>query len=644
MQRAEDRARDARRAAAGVEPVSAVHRAREDAVHGMLARARRDREAQERAVAAAARSVFVGLCEASPERPDLRCDADDRKWLDGKLAVAGSAYLADAAPFAHRAAVAAEELAEAEASFDAVDRRFERLPRLDRKETFGLRGLVAPFVYGRPDHATTDCEDCRKGLAEAASKLNKALLLDRDGGRVADDFVRTATSKATTYFSTYGAVDWNHKDVLDNPSKRHAAVARAFKDGACRVKGDASSTVGEKRVDKLCAPWSALKHEMRGALRRLRGRAKATTATLAALGPWAAAAGRVGNASGDAAVVAAYAAAREAAARAARAAEFAHERTVDGAPGFVPENGTDAYGNLSASLGEAADRHRAVAQALATDPEARALASLDAAVAELNATLAREAALEADARAYVDARPSEKLLIAARDAENKLAHLAGEAKKAGFALQDALAAAAAANALGPPPSREDADALREAYRRSLAAHGAAAGALRAAEAAVGADVAADAHGAVAALAFALDRRVDAPSVAAAHRARQLAALLKTAEVAGSCAPDVRDGAPPPAAGAGARLVARRAAGVLSLAAPNAARRWVAALPCGFEVGPRAAWFGAAADAALGLAVLRGEAHVVAGPAPRGALRFWPGSPPDFAPADGAWLLRRDEGA
>ena len=107
---------------------------------------------------------------------------------------------------------------------------------------------------------------------------------------------------------------------------------------------------------------------------------------------------------------------------------------------------------------------------------------------------------------------------------------------------------------------------------------------------------------------------------------------------------MRDGAPPPAAGAGARLVARRAAGVLSLAAPNAARRWVAALPCGFEVGPRAAWFGAAADAALGLAVLRGEAHVVAGPAPRGALRFWPGSPPDFAPADGAWLLRRDEGA
>ena len=121
-------------------------------------------------------------------------DADDRKWLDGKLAVAGSAYLVDAAPFAHRAAVAAEELAEAEASFDAVDRRFERLPRLDRKETFGLRGLVAPFVYGRPDHATTDWEDCRRGLAEAASKLNKALLLSQgDGGAlcaVADEECR----------------------------------------------------------------------------------------------------------------------------------------------------------------------------------------------------------------------------------------------------------------------------------------------------------------------------------------------------------------------------------------------------------------------------------------------------------------------
>ncbi|KAH8063589.1 hypothetical protein JL722_2770 [Aureococcus anophagefferens] len=487
MQKAEDRARDARRAAAGVEPVSAVHRAREDAVHGM--RSARDREAQERA-AAAARSVFVGLCEASPERPDLRCDADDRKWLDGKLAVAGSAYLADAAPFAHRAAVAAEELAEAEASFDAVDRRFERLPRLDRKETFGLRGLVAPF-------------DCRKGLAEAASKLNKALLLDKDGGRVADDFVRTATSKATTYFSTYGAVDWNHKDILENPSKRNAAVARA----------------------------------------------------------------------------------------------------------------------------------------LATDPEARALASLDAAVAS-STRRSREAALEADAAPSLT-RPSEKLLIAARDAENRLAHLAGEAKKAGFALQDALAAAAAANALGPPPSREDADALRDAYRRSLAAHGAAAGALEAAEAAVGADVAADAHDAVAALAFALDRRRRRPSPLAHPRAssRRSSRRPRSPRPARrTCATARRR--PPRARARGSPRARRRP----EPRGPNAPRRWVAALPCGFEVGPRAAWFGAAADAALGLAVLRGEAHVVAGPAPRGALRFWPGSPPDFAPADGAWLLRRDGGA
>ena len=68
-------------------------------------------------------------------------------------------------------------------------------------------------------------------------------------------------------------------------------------------------------------------------------------------------------------------------------------------------------------------------------------------------------------------------------------------------------------------------------------------------------------------------------------------------------------------------------------------RWIAALTCADAARPHAAWFAPDADVALGLAVLADRAHVVFGPAPNGQNRFWPGSPPDFALADGAWLLR-----
>ena len=41
--------------------------------------------------------------------------------------------------------------------------------------------------------------------------------------------------------------------------------------------------------------------------------------------------------------------------------------------------------------------------------------------------------------------------------------------------------------------------------------------------------------------------------------------------------------------------------------------------------------------ALGLAVLGGRAHIALGKTAGGA--FWPGAAADFAPAEGAWLMR-----
>ena len=127
-----------------------------------------------------------GLCDATVKRPHLRCDNEDRKWLDEQLGLlgnrpasrgdrhaieqvsrrwrggrrddfhtAGSAFLKEE-PFQHKADIAREDWEEAVSGSKILELRFKTLPRLARKETYAHKTLIAPFVYGKAHHVTSN--------------------------------------------------------------------------------------------------------------------------------------------------------------------------------------------------------------------------------------------------------------------------------------------------------------------------------------------------------------------------------------------------------------------------------------------------------------------------------------------------------
>ena len=551
-----------------MEPVTAVHRAREDALLDTLSAARDEAERRAKAASAAARPAIVGLCEATPALPQLACTTEERRWLDGALTARGSPFLADPAEMDHRDLVAAEDHGEAVDATAAIERRFASLPRFDRKETYALKPLMAPLVYGRPALPPTDCgEGARNDLHAATQKLWDALVLLEDGGKVADVFLRRAIDLVHGYYRTFGDVNWAEPNM--NDERLGHWIASVFDDAYCRPKSwrrdprtilPPPSTPTARRVEPLCAPWAALKHEMRARTRDLASRRAATSARRAARVPWADAAGRVAAAAADPAVVAGYGVARAAERAAAASAVAGGARGLEADARFVPENGTDFYGALGTAGALASDAFRAVAQALAMDARARTLATLDAAVAEKNETAARVSALEEDMRGYVLARPSEAALHDYRDAEAALHRARADADASRAALADALAAAAARDAAGPPPSRGDADRLRgERDENALAAEAAAA---TLASFGPGAAASAAAVGdAAASLAAALEGRGDGPSAFAARAATKLAAALGAAGApARTCAADAADAAGPrKRSGSVARAVAAAAA-------------------------------------------------------------------------------------
>ena len=57
-----------------------------------------------------------------------------------------------------------------------LEKRFKRLPRLSRKETYAHKTLIAPFVYGKAHHVTSNAtKKERDALQRALSLLQKDL-------------------------------------------------------------------------------------------------------------------------------------------------------------------------------------------------------------------------------------------------------------------------------------------------------------------------------------------------------------------------------------------------------------------------------------------------------------------------------------
>ena len=57
-----------------------------------------------------------------------------------------------------------------------LEKRFKKLPRLSRKETYAHKTLIAPFVYGKAHHVTSNAtKKERDALQRALSLLQKDL-------------------------------------------------------------------------------------------------------------------------------------------------------------------------------------------------------------------------------------------------------------------------------------------------------------------------------------------------------------------------------------------------------------------------------------------------------------------------------------
>ena len=124
----------------------------------------------------------------------------------------GSAFLKEE-PFQHKADIAREEWEEAVSGSKILEKRFKTLPRLARKETYAHKTLIAPFVYGKAHHVTSNAtkterdalqralsllmKDLSSSAAELRSKDNKV----KETAKAVDALLRRAQTKAGQYIS-----------------------------------------------------------------------------------------------------------------------------------------------------------------------------------------------------------------------------------------------------------------------------------------------------------------------------------------------------------------------------------------------------------------------------------------------------------
>ena len=652
----------ARKGSDAVMPLVAQHKAREDALLATLAQTRRENDEADRSVRSHLRDTVRGLCDATLEKPHLRCDNEERKWLDAQLGLLGSAFLSSPEPFEHKAAISREDWEESVAALQTLEARFRALPRLARKETYAHKTLLAPFVYGKAHPPTSKVSTKEraslqlslttlgKDLTSSSIELRSKDNVVKDYARAVDALLRRAQTKASQYISRFGIVHWASMR-WDQPT-HELLVLNAF--NGCRVKQEdprvrrpANWTF--MRVELMCPPWPALRYELKARVAELRHKYDASLDRLAVVREtWLPAAQKVENASlqADAGMRDGYARQRldDLAQASSEIGSTANAVESDPLNNISTNASINTYGTLLENDGNGtkADAFKVSAQQLmatATDQldadykRAAELALLDAVVASRNTTAARRGALQSDAKGYALHRPSEEKLREVVAAENLLRTAQTALDKAGEVLEEALANAAAVQVTGPS-EMHDVAALQQEFEAAVIDDKEARALLQAldpsntmASSAFRAKEAADQ------LVLSLNHRVERDAVDAVSQARRLSEQLREPGRKPSLA------CPTELVGSGveARLVRVDSVIVLPPASPGGEARWVAHVPCSTGFAHRA-WLGLAPGFAMGLAVLHGQAHVAFGEAEGGAL--WPGKPSDFSRAEGAWLQKR----
>ena len=89
----EERLKEARKGSDAIAPAIAQHKAREEALLATFAQTRRENEEADRSVRSHLRDTVSGLCDATVKRPHLRCDNEDRKWLDEQLGTISASHV-----------------------------------------------------------------------------------------------------------------------------------------------------------------------------------------------------------------------------------------------------------------------------------------------------------------------------------------------------------------------------------------------------------------------------------------------------------------------------------------------------------------------------------------------------------------------
>ena len=575
----------------------------------------------------------------------------------------GSAFLKEE-PFQHKTDIAREDWEEAVSGSKTLEKRFKRLPRLARKETYAHKTLIAPFVYGKAYHVTSNAtKQERDALQRALSLLQKDLssstteLRSKDNriketAKAVDALLRRAQTKAGQYISRFGVVHWASLRY-DSPA-HELMILKAFE--GCRVRQDDPRILRpanwtHERIELMCPPWPLLRYELKERVRELRAKFDAASDRLEHVrDTWLPAAQKVENSStnADKGIKEGYAR--------ARLDDLAQVMSEIGATAKSVEN--DPLNNVSTNAtintysailksdgnGSKADAFRTSAQLLmaqATDrldadfKRAAELASLDAVVASRNTTAARRGALLADSKGYALHRPSEEKLRDLNSAESALHTAQKELDKASEVLEEALAAAAVVQVSAPALEREDIETLQKRYDDAVKEDQEANELLNALDPSNDmASVASSAKAAADQLVLSLAHRVERDAVDAVLQARKLSEQLREPGKKPSlhCPSEL-----PARQGVEARLVEVDSVIVLPPAGPGGEARWVAYVPCSVDYEHRA-WFPLAEGFAMGLAVLNGRTHVAFGESSGGSL--WPGKRADFSQAEGAWLHRR----
>ena len=152
-----------------------------------------------------------------------------------------------------------------------LELRFKKLPRLARKETYAHKTLIAPFVYGKAHHMTSNSSKKeREALQRALTLLGKDLtssttdLRSKDNrikerAKAVDALLRRAQTKANQYIGRFGVVHWASLRY-DSPA-HELMVLRAFE--GCRVKQDDPRVIRpsnwtHERIELMCPPWPLL--------------------------------------------------------------------------------------------------------------------------------------------------------------------------------------------------------------------------------------------------------------------------------------------------------------------------------------------------------------------------------------------------